>query len=50
MLWNYHDEDKVDNGETVQIEISGIPATSLSLIEYRIDQSHSNSYTAWKNM
>jgi xylan 1,4-beta-xylosidase len=50
MLWNYHDEDKLDSGESVGVWIYGIPATSLSLIEYRIDQSHSNSYTAWKNM
>src|SRR5436309_15941697 len=50
MLWNYHDEDKLGDSETVQVEISGIAATNISFIEYRIDQWHSNSYTAWKNI
>ena len=50
MLWNYHDEDKWDEGEEIKIELNGLPATDFSLTEYRIDNEHSNSYEVWKKM
>ena len=50
MVWNYHDMDSLDSGETVELTISGIPKGRFNLTEYRIDQIHSNSYTAWKKM
>ena len=50
MIWNYHDEDKLDNGENVEVHLSGVPTTSITMTTYGIDQTHSNSYTAWKKM
>ncbi len=50
MLWNYHDEDKQDAGELVQVDVSNIPAATIKLIQYRIDNTHSNSYEVWKKM
>ena len=50
MVWNYHDEDKQDDGEQIKIDLNGLPATSVTMTEYRIDNEHSNSYEAWKKM
>jgi xylan 1,4-beta-xylosidase len=52
MLWNYHDDDVPAPVADVQITVSGIPAgvKRVMLEHYRIDDSHSNAYTAWKNM
>ena len=50
MTWNYHDEDILNPGETVQIMISGIPAKKIRLTQYRIDSGHSNAYEVWKKM
>ena len=50
MIWNYHDEDKLDDGENVDVRLDGLPTTSLTMTTYGIDQTHSNSYTAWKKM
>ncbi|MEO6915172.1 MAG: beta-xylosidase, partial [Chitinophagaceae bacterium] len=50
MVWNYHDEDKLDAGAQVQVTVNNIPAKSVKLTQYRIDQEHSNSYEVWKKM
>ncbi|MEO7496268.1 MAG: hypothetical protein ABIT83_25625 [Massilia sp.] len=50
MVWNYHDDDIIDAGSPVALTIKGIPAAKAVLRHYRIDQEHSNSYTAWKRM
>ena len=52
MLWNYHDDDLPAPDADVQMTISGIPAgVKMVLLEhYRIDDTHSNSYTVWKAM
>ena len=50
MIWNYHDEDKLDDGENVDVRLDGLPTTSLMMTTYGIDHTHSNSYTAWKKM
>jgi xylan 1,4-beta-xylosidase len=52
MVWNYHDDDLPAPASDVQITISGIPAgvNKVLLEHYRIDETHSNAYTAWKNM
>jgi xylan 1,4-beta-xylosidase len=53
LAWNYHDENvpaAPDAG--VQIQVAGIPATVKRVLvrHYRIDDTHSNAFTAWKNM
>ena len=52
MLWNYHDDDLPAPSADVQITVSGIPAGVNKVLfeHYRIDDTHSNAYTAWKNM
>jgi xylan 1,4-beta-xylosidase len=50
MVWNYHDDDLVDAAAPVALTIAGIPAASAVLRHYRIDQEHSNSYSAWQRM
>ena len=50
MIWNYHDDDLQAAGEPVTITMNGLPAKSVTLTEYRIDNAHSNSYEVWKKM
>jgi len=52
MLWNYHDDDLTAVGAEVQVTIAGIPAgvKKVLLAHYRIDETHSNAFTAWKAM
>ena len=52
MIWNYHDDDLPAPGADVQVTISGFPpgVKKVLLEHYRIDDTHSNSYTAWKAM
>jgi xylan 1,4-beta-xylosidase len=52
MLWNYHDDDLPAASAEVQVTIAGIPAgvTKVLLEHYRIDETHSNSYSVWKGM
>ncbi len=52
MVWNYHDDDLAAADAEVQVTIAGIPpgVKKVLLEHYRIDETHSNSFTAWKQM
>jgi len=52
LVWNYHDDDLPAPGAEVQVTIAGIPSgiKKVLLEHYRIDDTHSNSYTVWKAM
>jgi xylan 1,4-beta-xylosidase len=52
LIWNYHDDDLSGPEAAVQLQISGLPpaAKKATMKHYRIDESHSNAWTAWKNM
>ena len=50
MVWNYHDDDVIDAGAPVELQIAGIPAAQVQLRHFRVDDETSNSYTAWKRM
>ena len=52
MAWNYHDDDLPAAPAAVRTAVSGIPLTAnrVQVRHYRIDESHSNSYSAWKVM
>ena len=52
LTWNYHDDDVPASVTPVDIEISGLPATtSRGLLEhFRVDSSHSNAFTVWKEI
>jgi xylan 1,4-beta-xylosidase len=52
MLWDYHDDDLPASPANVQVTIMGIPASvkRVLLEHFRIDDTHSNAYTVWKQM
>jgi xylan 1,4-beta-xylosidase len=50
MIWNYHDVDKKNKTANVLLNINGISNSKIKVIEYRIDEEHSNAYTLWKKM
>ncbi|HXJ87116.1 MAG TPA: beta-xylosidase [Candidatus Binatia bacterium] len=52
LLWNYRDEEASAGELPLQLNIVGVPAEAKRILvrHYRIDQSHSNSYTVWKAM
>lgn len=50
LVWNYHDDDIVDEGSPVELTIKGLHTKAVKVSHYRIDSEHSNSYTAWKKM
>lgn len=50
LAWNYHDDDVVGAIVKVRIEIAGVPDGRRLLRHYRIDETHSNAWTAWKKM
>ncbi len=50
MVWNYHDDDMIDEGSPVELQVSGIPAAQVQLRHFRVDGQTSNSYTAWKRL
>ncbi|MDQ6678486.1 MAG: beta-xylosidase [Acidobacteriota bacterium] len=51
LAWNYHDDDLPAPDTGVRLEIAGIRTAARVLVRhYRIDETHSNSWTAWKAM
>jgi len=50
MIWNYHDADIKGDTADVAVSINNIPANKIKVIQYRIDDTHSNAYEAWKKM
>jgi xylan 1,4-beta-xylosidase len=52
LAWNYHDDDVRSPAAEIRFEMQGIPAgvRRVLLHHYRIDETHSNSWTAWKNI
>jgi len=52
MLWHYHDDDIAGPPAAIHMALKGLPASvsRVLLHHYRIDDSHSNAYTAWKRM
>ena len=50
MVWNYHDEDKQEAAEEINIILDGLSTKTITVTEYRIDNEHSNSYEVWKKM
>jgi xylan 1,4-beta-xylosidase len=52
LLWNYHDDDVPGPGAAVAVSVKSIPSSvhRVLLQHYRIDDHHSNAYTAWKDM
>jgi xylan 1,4-beta-xylosidase len=50
MLWNYHDDDLAAAATEISLQLTSIPAKSVLVNHYRIDNELSNSYELWKKM
>jgi len=52
LAWHYHDDDLPGPEAAVDIALLGLPIGSgnARVQHYRIDETHSNSYGAWKRM
>lgn len=52
LVWNYSDDEKSEPPANVGLDFTGLPADVAQVLvnHYRIDQTHSNAYTAWKGL
>jgi xylan 1,4-beta-xylosidase len=52
LVWNYADDDLAAEAATVTLRIDGLPTNlkTVRVTHYRIDDTHSNAYTAWLRM
>jgi xylan 1,4-beta-xylosidase len=52
LLWNYDDNDVPAPAAEIDVAVAGLPAgvTRVLLERDRIDDTHSNAYTVWKQM
>ena len=52
LTWNYHDVDVPAPDAPVQLRVAGLPKglSGVQVQHYRIDGTHSNAYTAWKEI
>jgi xylan 1,4-beta-xylosidase len=52
MAWHYHDDDVAGPEAAVDLAVAGLPATArqATVTHYRIDETRSNAYAAWKRM
>ena len=52
LAWHYHDDDVPGPDAAVELVLEGLPAAAHAgrWQHFRIDQEHSNAFTAWKRM
>ncbi len=52
MLWNYQDQASAGPSANLRVTIRGLPQTAQRVLleQFRIDDEHSNAYTAWLRM
>jgi xylan 1,4-beta-xylosidase len=50
LVWNYHDDDLPAPAADVELALTGVPRGRARVMHYRVDQTHSNSYEAWKRL
>jgi len=50
LVWNYHDDFVPSPDATVTLHVDGIPTGRVLARHYRVDEDHSNAYTAWQEM
>jgi xylan 1,4-beta-xylosidase len=51
-VWHYHDDDVPGPAADIELALTGLPlpAGEARLQHFRIDEEHSNAFTAWKRM
>jgi xylan 1,4-beta-xylosidase len=52
LIWNYHDDDVSASVADIDLNLDGLPSeVTRGVVEhFRIDSTHSNAFTAWKQM
>ena len=50
LTWNYHDDETKKGEAVVNIILRNLPAGTISLSTYLVDETHSNAYTLWKQI
>ena len=52
LAWHYHDDDVPGPAADVELTVTGLPLRTgeAKLTQFRIDETHSNAFTAWKRM
>jgi xylan 1,4-beta-xylosidase len=52
LVWHYHDDDVAGAEAEVELSVEESEAADgkLSVKHYRVDETHSNAFTAWKEM
>ena len=52
LLWHYHDADLPGPNAAVQLSLKALPERirESQVTHYRIDEEHSNAFSAWKHM
>ena len=52
LVWNYHDDDLPAAAAAIELTVAGLPQTTQPVLveHFRIDSTHSNAFSAWKNM
>ncbi len=52
LMWHYHDDDLPGAGAAVELALAGLPPEvhRVRYKEFRIDDRHSNAFSAWKAM
>ena len=50
LVWHYHDDDVPGPDATVNLQLVGVGFHKAAVEHFRIDEEHSNAFTAWKKM
>ena len=50
LLWHYHDDDVTGPNAAVALALEGVNFAKANVQHFRIDQEHSNAFTAWTKM
>jgi xylan 1,4-beta-xylosidase len=52
MVWHYYDDYVAGPDAEVSVEVKGLPAAAqrVQMVHYRVDNTHSNAFTAWQKM
>ena len=48
LVWNYHDVNLPSEEANVRLALDGLEALKVTVQQYRMDSTHSNSYAAWQ--
>jgi xylan 1,4-beta-xylosidase len=48
LVWHYHDDDVAGPDAEVSVRVAGWPGSRAHLTHFRMDETHSNAFAAWK--